>query len=418
MSNSNQVAAQSEIVGVHADYSRMKEVIMYFPESSLGRLEPKNIREGKDYLLVDDILWPEEAKKEHEMFCKVMKAAGIKVLYLEDLLVDVLNIPKAKQAILSKLALLESHLPSDNRELADVLFSGEYNGRVFFHPAPNALFTRDLMAVVKESIVLSYGAFFEAKEGEEPLTVPRPRAREMMLMRYIVRYHEIFAHTHIIDINENYDEELSCEGGDILVLKDIVLVGASERTNMEAIRRSAPHFFEQGIKHVFAVNLPKERGSMHLDTVFTTLSSDAVMIYPEVTRSTDMFITVLSPDGKERPYRAPLMDVLSKYLDVSDVSIFRCGGDDELVAAREQWSDGANMLALKPNWLVGYKRNTGTAQTLKDQGYKVVNAEEFCSNTAVYRDEPKLLILIPGGELSRARGGPRCLTLPIVRTQD
>lgn len=393
---------------IYSDYADLKTVIINFPASSLANLLPENVREGnKKYLLMDDLLHVPSALNEHLILQSILRTSA-EVLSFQDIVCETLLDKDLREQVICELGISSISLPNDPKLFVEILFSGRYENKQIFHPAPNSMFTRDIATVVGNAIILCYGAKFSEYD------VKRPREREMYLMRHVIRHHDIFKNYKIIDINKLYtgSNQLSCEGGDIQILNsDIVMIGASQRTNKKAIKIMAPLILEQGFKYLFIVELPKERATMHLDTVCTVLGKDELMCYAPVVNDSKLKITIIDANGNQKELIGCIVNVLSEYANIN-YHKYHCGGDDPIIATREQWTDGANLLAIAPYVLIGYDRNVVTSDVLKDAGYKVCTADEFSTNPDFSK---KTLILVPSAELSRGRGGPRCLTLPISR---
>jgi arginine deiminase len=224
------------------------------------------------------------------------------------------------------------------------------------------------------------------------------RRRETFYAKYIFNHHPMFAQN---PVNLLYDREDSTrlEGGDVLVLSSKVLaVGISQRTDMESIKKLAARIFESepSFEQVLAFNIGEERKFMHLDTVFTMVDQDKFTIHPEIEGDLAVY-SLIKANQKVKiiEEKDTLENILCRYLDLPAVELIRCGGNDITAAAREQWNDGANTLAIAPGEVIVYDRNTITNKKLKEAGVKI--------NT------------IPGSELVRGRGGPRCMSMPFVR---
>ncbi|MFA7653661.1 MAG: arginine deiminase family protein [Candidatus Magasanikbacteria bacterium] len=394
---------------VRGETGILRRVIVHAPDQSHELLLPKNVQgKSKDYLLMDDILFVSRAQQEHQILAKILETTA-EVFYFRNLLAEVLADERVRKEAL-KMAGLEGKrgIPEDPVKLADTLLSGQIEGRKLFHPAPNLIFTRDIAAVVGKSIVLSYAATFSE------YTINRPREREMALMRMIIKNHALFSNYNIIDVNAGIKKEVSCEGGDIQVVNGrTAMVGVSERTKDKAARQLATHLFGDGFEYVLKVKLPIGRATMHLDTVITMLSPQECVVHEGVIGK-NFTVTVMTP-SREDEYKGGLLPILAD-LGVN-LQAYSCGGGDPIKATREQWTDGANLMAIAPGVVVGYDRNIATASCLRERGgFEILTADEYLVNPDPYiMGGKKVLILIPSGELSRGRGGPRCLSLPLAR---
>ena len=252
-------------------------------------------------------------------------------------------------------------------------------------PMPNLYFTRDPGACVGNGLNVHHMS-----------TVAR--RREALLLEYMYKYNEDFAPagTHLW---YDYDMDASIEGGDVLVLsKDIVAIGLSQRTTAGSIERFAENLLkESSFKKILVFDIPKSRAFMHLDTVFTMVDYDKFTIHPEIEGPLQIYEITLNPDGKAHfeSIQGELENILSSELKLPAVELIRCGGDDPMAAQREQWNDGSNTLAIAPATVITYERNYVTNELLDKKGIKVIT--------------------MPSSELSRGRGGPRCMSCPVNR---
>jgi len=403
---------------VPAEAHLLKQVIVHTPGQEMELVSPTNRAE----MLFDDILFVGHARKEHRLMCAVFeKIVGRPdtVLQMEDLLRDAFRAEEARHVFVDELcrSLPEQNLGTVSDELKrfapDDLYrfalTGESALPIRVQPVPNLMFTRDLAAVVRDHVIPIQAA-------------TAARAREQILIDVILRYHPRFApHADkIIDLPEG----VTFEGGDLLVAgPDTVLIGHSERTSFGAVTAIAHELFERtAIEHVLAVDLPKRRATMHLDTVFTFASPTEVIAFPPLLDTHGFGYTVHLTPGNEpgtfiTDMRPNLRTALDEVLDRS-LTYIPCGGTERLHQEREQWTDGANVFAAAPGAIIGYERNRRTFDRLREHGYRVVTAESFLSyyeSSAFTPGNEKIAIQLGGTELSRGRGGPRCMTLPIAR---
>jgi arginine deiminase len=249
-------------------------------------------------------------------------------------------------------------------------------------PMPNLYFTRDPFACIGSGVALHR-------------MYSHTRNRETLFGAYIFRYHPVYGGTQTL-----YDRTLehSLEGGDILVLsQEVVAVGISQRTEPFAIEHLAKQLLGLGFTQVLAIDIPKNRSFMHLDTVFTMVDRDKFTVHPNIRGSMEVFVLEQGAEGHLSITReqAPLPELLREHLGLRQVTMIPCGGDSVIDAAREQWNDGSNTFALAPGRVVAYDRNAVTNRLLQEAGVEVLT--------------------IPSSELSRGRGGPRCMTMPLVR---
>ncbi|SMO35984.1 arginine deiminase family protein [Fodinibius sediminis] len=403
-------------ISVNSEIGRLKRVIVHTPGHEVSLVNP----ELKDQLLFDDIIFEEDARREHLDMIRIFKAAmpgDGEVLEINDLFLECFQQEDARAFFVEELVkrLSEENLHTIEEELLQ-LQPGELLqfviegatpaiGGFTMLPTPNLLFTRDLAAVVGDSLLLSRPA-------------KKARLREAILMETLARYHPHFAgvRDNIIKIGE----QESIEGGDVLVVSDrVVLIGMSERTSFSGLMKATEKLLENGIEHVLAVDIPKQRSSMHLDTIFTFCDDDECIVFPPaITERRDNVVALSYADGNIINQSMPsLKEALEHFLQ-RELTFISCGGAERTNQFREQWTDGANVFALAPGIIVGYERNTNTFRELNRHGYRLMNQHEFIEEFEEKEFDPgsqKIAIKFIGHELCRGRGGARCMTLPITR---
>lgn len=400
-------------IHVFSEIGPLKQVLLHRPGQELENLMPDYLEQ----LLFDDIPFLDQARREHDLFADTLRSKGVEVLYLEDLAAESLTNDGTKQEFLQEY-LDEAFITDDdirkemtdyfsaikdNRMLIDHTMAGLKRNQLsigmrnrrtdrideaspfYIDPMPNLYFTRDPFSTIGSSIALNK-------------MYAETRRRETLYAKYIFNYHPMFAQN---PVNLLYDREDSTrlEGGDVLVLSNKVLaVGISQRTDKESIKKLAARIFEDetSFEHILAFNIGEERKFMHLDTVFTMVDQDKFTIHPEIEGDLVVY-SLIKANHKVNiiEEKDTLENILCRYLDLPAVELIRCGGNDITAAAREQWNDGANTLAIAPGEVIVYDRNTITNKKLKEAGVKI--------NT------------IPGSELVRGRGGPRCMSMPFFR---
>lgn len=403
-------------VHITSEIGELKTVLLHRPGKEVENLTPEFLQK----LLFDDIPFLPTIRKEHDYFAKVLKTRDVEVLYLEKLVAESLQNEEIRYKFVNQLleeskvntarnieALEEYLLSFSNEILVDKIIAGvlktEINEEKKIHlhemmaayypfyldPMPNLYFTRDPASIIGEGITIN-----RMKEGA--------RRRESMFIEYIMKYHPRFANNDIpIWLNRNY--EFSLEGGDVLVLsKDTVAIGVSERTSARAIEMLAINLFNQqkDIKKVIAIEIPKSRAFMHLDTVLTMVDYDKFTIHPAIQGPNgEMKIYILEKSNKvdrvKITEQTNIEKTFKEVLRLQEILFIPCGGGDIIASAREQWNDGSNTLAIAPGVIITYDRNYVSNEILRKNGVKVI--EIFSS------------------ELSRGRGGPRCMSMPIVR---
>ena len=335
--------------------------------------------------LIAEVLEKEPALREPFVSDVIEKAGGSARGYREALTEYLLSIEDAEKLVRKTMAGItyEEVFRDHAAGLSGLV---REKTRFLMPPIPNLYFTRDPFACIGRGVSLNH--MYSAT-----------RNRETIYGGYILRYHADFAGR--IPLYYTPQEHFSIEGGDILNLSEHVLaVGMSQRTQPEAIERLAKNIFadeESRITTVLAFEIPRTRAFMHLDTVFTQVDHDKFTVHPGILGALSVY--ELTGKGEKtlttRKLEAPLEDILKDYLHLDSVQLIRCGGESPIAAAREQWSDGSNTLCIRPGVVLVYDRNYVTNRILNDCGIETLE--------------------MPSSELSRGRGGPRCMSMPLVR---
>lgn len=403
---------------IKTEFDVLKSVIVHEPDIGIGYITPA----VAEQLLYDDIVFLPRMIEEHFVFTQALRAVIGKqhVHEVEDLLAEVLENNSAKIELLKQLKLIDdlsdetieilSHMNS--KDLSQTLISGLDNEhQAHLKPLPNLVFTRDLACVIHDHILLS-------KMNKDA------RKRESFLFRSIIQHHPIFESYQgkVIDLLETEDSEnlISIEGGDVmLVHPDYLLIGISERTSWEGFHAVKEQIFKRNIvKNVVAVQLPQERYCMHLDTVFTVLSEEICAGYSALVfeKNSELKVLKYSTTSTESIEYNSLRELMLEFYP--KMKFVPCGNAIPPFDAREQWTDGANLVAVRPNVAFSYERNVHTLNAFRSHGFSVVDARHFVN----YSEEEQQVLLkqpciitIASAELSRARGGTHCMTLPIGR---
>lgn len=414
-------------VNVSSEIGPLRRVIIHRPDEGIARISPKRSEE----LLFDDIVYLPKMQEEHDIFTDVLRAfiGPENVLETAELLLEALRFDQeSKLEMISRIVDYEELpvsykdllLSLEDEELAQVLITGYYAAEAYFlfDPIPNFIFTRDIAVTINDHVVIT-----------KPAKIAR--FRENFLTRFIFWAHPIFRKLRdqgrIINLNRVEEfppsrrgEVVSIEGGDMMVLnEDYVLIGCSERTTAHAIQSLKDVLLKKGvIKNVVQVNIPNDRSFMHIDTVFTQINHNHIVAYkPIVLDGLGSYVEVFSRGGMVRQYPS-VKEFISKEINPK-MEFILSGGGESPYQEREQWTDGCNLVAIKPGVALTYDRNPKTEAAFAAAGYRVVHARELL---AAIRDgilKPEeihdTIILLPSNELSRARGGSHCMTCPIER---
>ncbi len=405
--------------GIHvtSEIKPLKKVLLHRPGRELLNLTPDNLQD----LLFDDIPFLRIAQKEHDFFAEMLRDNGVEVVYLEDLMTEVLNLyPYLREKFISQFLreggitgeyytrLVSNYLNEnyrDNRDLVLKLIEGmrlselpkkdanslidrieKYDEVMLLEPMPNLYFQRDPFASAGNGILLNK-------------MYSKTRQRETIFAEYIFGSHPDFQ--GIRKYIDRYEEDYM-EGGDVLNLNESTLaIGISQRTNPDAVEKAARNIFRDPnsqIRTVYAFVIPNTRAFMHLDTVFTQIDVNRFTYHPAILGTLQVFRLTPGKNDDEieiKEISDTLANILEKALGLDYVDLIPCGGGDTIAAAREQWNDGSNTLAIAPGKIIVYERNNVTNRVLREHGLQVLE--------------------MPSCELSRGRGGPRCMSMPLIR---
>lgn len=407
----------SRLFNINSEIDPLKTVLLKRPGKEVENLIPDTM----ENLLFDDIPYLPVIQEEHDAFAQALKDNGTEVLYLEELLTEAIDATNNQKTIADQLITesgihvkevkqeLSNYLLSmDTRQMVDTMMAGirtdaldikssslawladRQNLSLFLmQPMPNLYYTRDIASTIGNGISINKMTY-------------EARKRESLFMETVVKNHPDF-NTDSLKIWRDRYSETTIEGGDILVLsEDVLAIGVSQRTTGRAIEELAHSLFskQDKIRKVLAIEIPHVRAMMHLDTVFTMVDKDAFTIHPGIQdMNQKMSIYMLEPSKVEGDltvtHHTDLGELLKDVLNVPEINLIPCGDGDPVAAPREQWNDGSNTLAVKPGVVVTYNRNYVSNQLLRENGIKVIE--------------------VPSSELSRGRGGPRCMSMPLLR---
>lgn len=400
---------------VSTEIGPLRQVLIHRPGQELEQLTPTHL--GR--MLFDDIPYLAGAQKEHDLFARTLAEHGARVRYLTDMVAESLGDEAVRRQFIREFIREGGPIAQYNSQALEELLSGiqdsktlvkktmvgitdqetglrdahpltrlaRQDTRFLLDPIPNLYFTRDPFTVIQSGVAFSH------------MRAPA-RQRETIYGRYIMAHHPDFKG----GVKAWYHQDIpySLEGGDVLMIGDgLLCVGISLRTDAEAIEILTQRLIsdpESGVNRVLAMDIPSIRAYMHLDTVFTQLDKAVFTVHPGILPVLRCFL--LEKKGDElcaREMKGSLEQILAGAMGIPRVTLIRCGGQDMIAAHREQWNDGSNTLCISPGTVIVYDRNRVTNRILQDHGIKTIE--------------------IPGSELARGRGGPRCMSMPLWRDE-
>jgi len=397
-------------IRVKSEVGTLKRVLLHRPGQELENLMPQYLSRQ----LFEDIPYLVHAREEHDEFAETLRQSGVEVVYLLDLVAEAVKEPAVKEQIVSDFIseigisargveervreyLLNLPVPQMLASMVRGVRKSDLGSRepihlvdyiddaypFFVDPMPNLYFTRDPFFMIDGGVCISSMA-------------NNVRARETLFGQYLFTHHPLYQNTPMLHART---DPFSIEGGDVLVLSpEAVAIGISQRTDPHAVEALAKRLIceETGIQRVLAIDIPKTRSYMHLDTVMTMVDVGKVTIHPSILPAVRTFL-LRKKDGALviEPQKRKLAESLAETLHLDKVTMIHCGGTSAIDAAREQWNDGTNTLAVAPGEVIAFSRNYVTNGILREHGVKVHE--------------------IPSAELSRGRGGPRCMSMPLWR---
>ncbi|HEX5624724.1 MAG TPA: arginine deiminase family protein, partial [Saprospiraceae bacterium] len=410
-------------VYVDSEVHTLRRLIVHSPDEGIDRISPKRATE----LLFDDIVHLPTMRREHKIYQDVLHRFLGKenVLETQTLIQQSLDAaPELKKELIQMLKDFEE-LPTatvtllqelDHLTLSEVLISGYYkkDERIVFDPIPNFIFTRDIACTVQDHIVIT-------KASKDV------RHRENLLTRFLLHAHPDFSHLaeekRLINLNvvdefppSKKGEPISIEGGDLMLIHpDFLLIGSSERTTDHALQTLKNVLFEKNlVSNVVEIDVPKERSFMHIDTLFTQINHQHYVGYkPIVKDGLGSYVTVHRKSGSIVEY-ASVLEFMHAEVDPK-ISFIWAGDGESPYQEREQWTDGCNLLTLRPGIALTYDRNPKTEKAFRDAGYDIIHAYDFLEQQIDPAGLQNTIITLPSSELSRARGGPHCMSCPVLR---
>src|ERR1700722_119699 len=477
---------QEQLIKVSSEIGRLRRLLVHSPDSGLGKVVPSK---AQDWLFEDIVHLDTIRRKEYDFYTKLLlyfldpdlilgKLKGIdaeknkrnfykpehkdffrsdKVIELQWLLAEILEDLEIRLKLAASVCAIENCSYDTQKELlelspvalAKTFITGTLeSGRMLFAPIPNFIFTRDIGIVINEFVLLNKPA-------------KKARTREALIAKYIFFNHIFFNsyQKNILELNDGYhhfllpkegdDRKVTLEGGDVMVVtRDHLLIGVSERTTMEAAHQAIQLLFEKNVvKKITVIKIPKKRDYMHIDTVFTQIRRDAWVMLGVFSKKSmkheneDSVQRALEGSKKDEKLRIiqfrkkdienpiyfdNLEDLLTEIskegLQCSGKLKFIYSGNNEFpFDAREQWTDSCNLLALKEGVVLGYDRNDKTVEAFREGGFDIIHAEELIDRMEKGETLPNelenTLILMPSAELSRARGGFHCMSMPLHRDE-
>ena len=407
-------------INLDSEIGALETVVVHTPGQEMENMTPGTAAE----VLYDDILNLPLALAEHRQLKGVLEQVA-HVVELRDMLEIVLDRERVRRALIEELTQLfrcpecfTELVEMESEALARQLIQGTPKrpdslekylapSRYAIPPLPNTFFTRDATMCLNDRMIIGSMAY-------------RARAAEALLLKAVFKYHpDVQSNGFYFDGTASPDSEVTIEGGDLLVVReDLVVIGYSERTSVAGIDRLMRAIASQGpVTDFIVVEIPKTRATIHLDMIFTIVDRDRCVVFPPLITGNQRSRAFHCGFGRGEGARIEeFPDVLSA-LRAQGVELepIACGGPDSFHQEREQWGSGANFFAFGPGRILGYKHNLHTLDALSSAGFAVIDAKDLLSGNTELSETGRVVVSIDGAELSRGGGGCRCMTMPLAR---
>ncbi len=411
-------------ISVSTDIAPLRKVLIHRPDDGVETVTPSNAAS----LLYDDIVYLPEMQREHDIFTNILRSflGSDSVFELQDMLTQVLSDDAVKQHFVQCLFSLESNLMTHQKNWealeAKALSYAAFTGFIpteqqpLANAVPNLIFTRDIGVSIENGLLTCHAR-------------KQPRKRESLISWFVFHYHPLFKDQQKIDLSVDTSDlldilskelDISVEGGDVMMLfPGHLFIAHSQRTSPKAIRMIRERVFNDNQIHTITVaNIPQENYCMHIDTIFSRINHHDYVVYAPILLDGNMISLQTYEAAAKEPVTFP---TIREFLEVYDPAyrLLLCADGDYPHDRREQWTSACNFVAIKEGVLITYRRNIRTMEMLRKAGYDILDGEKLLDDLASGRRNTNTMentiIYIPSGELSRAGGGPHCLTMPLLR---